>query len=301
MPTDLKPSLAPAAAALDGTEIFPCTQAGASVGATAAQAKTFALAGADHGNLAGLGDDDHAQYALLAGRSGGTTQIGGTAAGNSIFFKPNSVDNIGSIVFQRGADGASLFSLQNAQNMSYRNLAPGVAGSAFIRFTVAPSATTPNISPNDNDANTGVGAAGTGQLSLIAGSTEIARASKAAGAVSAGLQSLRPVEANTAVAASPNLLATYETRTLFTNEAATAENYHTLPSAAPGFDFEFYSIDSDGMRIAAAAGDEIEVAGTVSAVAGFIRLALNASVLMRAVNATRWKVIASTGTITVDA
>lgn len=32
----------------------------------------------DHGLLAGLGDDDHSQYALLAGRSGGQTLKGGT-------------------------------------------------------------------------------------------------------------------------------------------------------------------------------------------------------------------------------
>lgn len=37
------------------------------------------VAGGDHGTLSGLGDDDHAQYALLAGRSGGQTIKGGTA------------------------------------------------------------------------------------------------------------------------------------------------------------------------------------------------------------------------------
>lgn len=39
-----------------------------------------ATAVTDHGNLAGLTDDDHSQYALLAGRSGGQTQYGDTAA-----------------------------------------------------------------------------------------------------------------------------------------------------------------------------------------------------------------------------
>ena len=39
-------------------------------------------AGIDHGGLAGLGDDDHLQYLLLAGRAGGQTAFGGTAAGN---------------------------------------------------------------------------------------------------------------------------------------------------------------------------------------------------------------------------
>jgi len=38
----------------------------------------------DHGALTGLGDDDHAQYALLAGRAGGQWLIGGTASGGNL-------------------------------------------------------------------------------------------------------------------------------------------------------------------------------------------------------------------------
>lgn len=38
----------------------------------------------DHGALTGLSDDDHTQYALLAGRSGGQTLYGGTAANDDI-------------------------------------------------------------------------------------------------------------------------------------------------------------------------------------------------------------------------
>lgn len=38
----------------------------------------------DHGALTGLGDDDHAQYALLAGRSGGQLLKGGTAASDAL-------------------------------------------------------------------------------------------------------------------------------------------------------------------------------------------------------------------------
>lgn len=39
---------------------------------------------ADHGALAGLSDDDHTIYALLAGRSGGQTLNGGTAANDDL-------------------------------------------------------------------------------------------------------------------------------------------------------------------------------------------------------------------------
>jgi hypothetical protein len=49
-----------------------------------------ASSGVDHGSLGGLGDDDHTQYALLAGRSGGQTLIGGTAANNILTLQGNS-------------------------------------------------------------------------------------------------------------------------------------------------------------------------------------------------------------------
>jgi len=49
-----------------------------------------ALVTFDHGLLAGLGDDDHAQYALLAGRAGGQTLIGGTAAGEDLTLQSTS-------------------------------------------------------------------------------------------------------------------------------------------------------------------------------------------------------------------
>jgi hypothetical protein len=38
----------------------------------------------DHGTLAGLGDDDHTQYLLLAGRAGSQTAYGGTASGEDM-------------------------------------------------------------------------------------------------------------------------------------------------------------------------------------------------------------------------
>ena len=46
--------------------------------------------GLDHGLITGLTDDDHTQYALLAGRSGGQTLIGGTAANEDITIKGTS-------------------------------------------------------------------------------------------------------------------------------------------------------------------------------------------------------------------
>ena len=46
----------------------------------------------DHGALIGLGDDDHAQYLLLLGRSGGQSVLGGTLTGNTLTLRSNSTD-----------------------------------------------------------------------------------------------------------------------------------------------------------------------------------------------------------------
>ena len=44
----------------------------------------------DHGSITGLSDDDHTQYALLAGRSGGQTLIGGTGTTDGLTFQTTS-------------------------------------------------------------------------------------------------------------------------------------------------------------------------------------------------------------------
>ena len=44
----------------------------------------------DHGALTGLLDDDHTQYALLAGRAGGQTLTGGTAASENLYLRSTS-------------------------------------------------------------------------------------------------------------------------------------------------------------------------------------------------------------------
>ena len=54
----------------------------------------------DHGlALTGLADDDHTQYALLLGRSGGQTLIGGTASGNDLTLQSTSNATKGNIFF----------------------------------------------------------------------------------------------------------------------------------------------------------------------------------------------------------
>lgn len=52
---------------------------------------TLAFKALDHGSdLAGLSDDDHTQYALLAGRAGGQTLTGGTASAENLFLHSTS-------------------------------------------------------------------------------------------------------------------------------------------------------------------------------------------------------------------
>lgn len=53
----------------------------------------------DHGEISGLGDDDHTQYALLAGRAGGQSLIGGTAAGDDLTLTSTSNATKGQIFF----------------------------------------------------------------------------------------------------------------------------------------------------------------------------------------------------------
>lgn len=58
----------------------------------------------DHGALSGRGDDDHTQYALLAGRSGGQTIIGGSGSGESLILQSTSHATKGKIYFGQAAD-----------------------------------------------------------------------------------------------------------------------------------------------------------------------------------------------------
>lgn len=51
----------------------------------------------DHGSLSGRSADGHSQYALLAGRSGGQTLIGGTASGDDLTLQSTSNGTKGSI------------------------------------------------------------------------------------------------------------------------------------------------------------------------------------------------------------
>jgi hypothetical protein len=100
----------------------------------------------DHGGLSGLSDDDHSQYALLAGRAGGQTQIGGTASGEKLTLQstahatrgvvqsndplivPDGALTATGLRWQSMAAGAGLYAINN------NNLAWVTANTERIRF-----------------------------------------------------------------------------------------------------------------------------------------------------------------------
>jgi len=76
-----------------------------------------AISAEDHGNLSGLSDDDHTQYALLAGRSGGQVLKGGSAANENLDFYATAHATQGSIRFYSNA----LFDTNKAANFRDTN------------------------------------------------------------------------------------------------------------------------------------------------------------------------------------
>lgn len=71
---------------------------------TTAQVKTSLAI--DHGaDVTGLGDDDHTQYALLAGRSGGQALVGGTGANDGLTIRGSSNATPGTVSVGRSSVG----------------------------------------------------------------------------------------------------------------------------------------------------------------------------------------------------
>ena len=95
----------------------------------------------DHGSIAGLGDDDHTHYALLAGRSGGQILVGGTAASNNLTLSSTSNATKGNII----ASDELLIPL-------------GIVGKPGLSFS--------------GDTNTGLYSPGADQLALATGGTQ---------------------------------------------------------------------------------------------------------------------------------
>lgn len=114
-------------------------------------------AGLDHGSISGLNDDDHSQYALLAGRSGGQSLVGGSASANDLSLSSTSNATKGKI--KLGANSAfdeansrlgigsnapdSLLHLQE-NNVKYNISANSSTTSGAVNAVLASVATTSN-------------------------------------------------------------------------------------------------------------------------------------------------------------
>lgn len=122
----------------------------------------------DHGTLLGLSDDDHTQYALLAGRSGGQILRGGTGSGDDITIRSTSnatkgdvflADEGGNIIIGGGATASRLRLLEASGN-----------GTNYTEFVVQPQAAniTYTLPPDDGDPDDILSTDGSGGLSWAA-------------------------------------------------------------------------------------------------------------------------------------
>ena len=130
----------------------------------------------DHGALTGLTDDDHTQYPLLAGRSGGQTLIGGTGTTDDLILR--STAGVGAagadIIFQVGNNGATeAMRILNSGNVGIGTASPtvklDVAGTVEVKNGATPQVL--NIYNTYTDASNyaRIGYSSTGISGAIAG------------------------------------------------------------------------------------------------------------------------------------
>lgn len=117
----------------------------------------------DHGALTGLTDDDHTQYALLAGRSGGQIWIGGTGSGDDATIQSTSHATKGSVFLGSSSaftfnetDGTISASL-SADYTSTTVPAFEFKGAAAGELTGTGAQTFFKLSPRINQVNAGGG------------------------------------------------------------------------------------------------------------------------------------------------
>ena len=100
----------------------------------------------DHGELTGLGDDDHTQYALLAGRAAGQTLVGGTAASENLIL--DSTANATKGVVRSLSPLENTYSLSSGNFDSY-NWSPTYTSTGFLNFHIgvelSPTVTIDNV------------------------------------------------------------------------------------------------------------------------------------------------------------
>lgn len=118
----------------------------------------------DHGALTGLSDDDHAQYALLAGRATGQTLIGGTAANDDLTLNSTSNATKGDVFIQTAGGNVTIGGGTAASEV--RILEPSGSGSNYtaIRAQAQGTDITYTLPPDDGDAGEFLKTNGSGSL-----------------------------------------------------------------------------------------------------------------------------------------
>lgn len=91
----------------------------------------------DHGLLTGLGDDDHTEYVLLAGRSGGQLINGGTAASEELILRGTTNANLGLIRARSPITFDDVSAANALQPYSIRDASTASFTAAFIGGTFA--------------------------------------------------------------------------------------------------------------------------------------------------------------------
>lgn len=86
----------------------------------------------DHGALTGLGDDDHTQYLLLAGRSGGQVATGGTGSGDDLILRSTTNPTKGD-VFINDQGGNTILGGGELSN-ELRFMEPAGSGANYTGF-----------------------------------------------------------------------------------------------------------------------------------------------------------------------
>jgi hypothetical protein len=105
----------------------------------------------------------------------------------------------------------------------------------------------------------------------------------------------------TASASGPVALTSADSGKLYTNEGAAAEVEFTLPTAAADLGYKFVVHDANGIKVTAAAGDTIRVAGSATPAAGNITAStVGNTVKLIAINATEWIAVWYVGTWNVS-
>lgn len=138
------------------------------------------VAGSDHGLLGGLSDDDHAIYALLAGRAGGQTLIGDTDANGDLILQSTANAARGDVIVDaaqlRAPSGVALV-IARQDGTAWATLSTGVAATtlnfatnvaAGQNFLLLDNATLSFGASNDAQVDWGAGSQATAAALVVA-------------------------------------------------------------------------------------------------------------------------------------